>query len=454
MRISKNAFTNLAGSMIGFGVAIGIAFPFAVLGVGVRWSVAMSPLFFAFTITAGILVGGFNILLAAYLVRPRLRLMAQRMGEVEEGLKQATYSGDWTRCDPDECSLPVESDDEFGEAAESFNRLLHALAESHQVEMRIAEFTSAMSAQLDVSSICRAAIETFRRDLGAAGVAILGDENGELSILASHGINDPSTLVDSDLVRSAVRSLQPDEMEIPDHLVIDAAVARLQAQRVVVYPLVIETTAVGAVVLACSEQAPATATALGPLLIRTLSVALSNALSHENIRRIASIDGLTGVLNRREGLELLDREFDLAARRGTPLGVVMADIAHFKAVNDEHGHLAGDAVLRTVAAAVSGVLRKNDFLIRYGGEEFLAVLPGAGAGVIATIAERIREAVEDQVVRADGTGVTVTLSAGYSTTDDQPARTAMALVSRADEALFAAKEAGRNRAVSALALIA
>jgi len=257
-----------------------------------------------------------------------------------------------------------------------------------------------------------------------------------LDVLASHGLSDPESLIESDLVRSAIRSLNSDSMSMPEHLVIDAAVAKLKAQNVIVYPLVIESTAIGAVVLASSSEVTPSAQALGPLFIRTLSVALSNALSHESVRRIASVDGLTGVANRRAGLTRLEQEFRKSQRSEQPLGVIMVDIDHFKKVNDRHGHLAGDAVLREVAGAVSDVLRKGDFLIRYGGEEFLAVLPGAGSSAIEVIAERIR------------------VSAGFGTTEDLAADEAMHLVAMADEALLIAKRTGRNRAIAALPLSA
>lgn len=454
MRISNNAFTNLATAMIGFGVLIGLSFPFAVLVVGVPESVALSPGFFLFTVCAGILVGGVNILLARFLVRPRLKLMARRLGEVEEGLKEATYTGDWTRCDPDNCALPVDWEDEFGAACAAFNRLLYALWESHRVETRISDFTDAMSAELDVGAICQAAIDSFRRDLGAAGVAIIGDSGGTLEVLASHGISAPDSLIESDLVRSAIRSLNADSMSMPEHLVIDAAVAKVTPQHVIVYPLVLKSTAIGAVVLASASEVPLSAQALGPLFIRTLSVALSNALSHERIHRIASLDALTGVLNRRSGLSRLHQEFKRAEHWERPLGVIMADIDHFKRVNDVHGHLAGDAVLKEVAAAVNSVLRSDDFLVRYGGEEFLVVLPGAGTTDIELIAERIRSVAEQQVVEVEGIEVSVTLSVGYGSTDALSVGDAMDLVSQADEALLTAKRTGRNRIVAALAACA
>jgi len=180
MRLSRNAFTNLATSMVGFGILIGLAFPFAILAVGLPAASVLSAPFFAFTVVAGVLVGGVNIVLASVLVRPRLRLLAARMAQVEAGITDATYSGDWTKCDPEHCALPVESEDEFGAAAAAFNRLLVALSQSHRVETRLSGFTQAMSSGLDVEAICQAAIDSFRQDLGAAGVAIIGNADGRL----------------------------------------------------------------------------------------------------------------------------------------------------------------------------------------------------------------------------------------------------------------------------------
>jgi diguanylate cyclase (GGDEF)-like protein len=183
-------------------------------------------------------------------------------------------------------------------------------------------------------------------------------------------------------------------------------------------------------------------------------VALSNGLSHESIRRIASLDGLTGVLNRTAGLSRLDQEFKRSRRQDQPLGVIMADIDHFKNVNDVHGHLAGDAVLKEVADAMSSILRRGDFLVRYGGEEFLVVLPGARSADIEVIADRIRSVVHQQVVEVNGVGVSVTLSVGFGSTNNLTVEDAMDLVAQADEALLTAKRMGRNRAVAALAVSA
>jgi len=109
-----------------------------------------------------------------------------------------------------------------------------------------------------------------------------------------------------------------------------------------------------------------------------LAVALNNSLNHQDLQRVAALDPLTGVYNRRFGLQRLTEEFGRSVRSGDPLGVLMLDLDHFKAVNDTYGHLVGDRVLQTVVRAARQILREGDVLLRYGGEEFIIVLPGAG----------------------------------------------------------------------------
>ncbi len=127
----------------------------------------------------------------------------------------------------------------------------------------------------------------------------------------------------------------------------------------------------------------------------------------------------------------------------------MFDIDHFKKVNDTYGHLAGDRVLVAVAAAARRALREGDVLVRYGGEEFVAVLPGASLDDAAQIAERIRHACADLEIQDAGAAIRVTLSAGVTSWPMIPAKEELEVVRRADEALYAAKNAGRNRVVRA-----
>ncbi|MBI5280243.1 MAG: diguanylate cyclase [Candidatus Solibacter usitatus] len=167
----------------------------------------------------------------------------------------------------------------------------------------------------------------------------------------------------------------------------------------------------------------------------------------EALREQATHDALTGLWNRASALEALERESARAARENRPLGVVMIDIDHFKQVNDQHGHQAGDEILRAFGARLTGVMRPYDFLGRYGGEEFLAVVPGCDAAGLNSHAERMRAVVEGLPFRAGGVEFHITASFGLSAKPGEGAVDCEGLLRAADDALYLAKRQGRNRAV-------
>ncbi|MFN7149307.1 MAG: GGDEF domain-containing protein, partial [Microthrixaceae bacterium] len=154
---------------------------------------------------------------------------------------------------------------------------------------------------------------------------------------------------------------------------------------------------------------------------------------------------LTGLVNRRFGLERLGEEFSRAVRAKEPLGVILFDIDHFKAVNDTYGHQTGDKVLRTVADVARSVLREGDTLLRYGGEEFLAVLPGAGADDLDQLGDRIRREIESSVTSDQHQEIRVTVSLGAVAFPSTDVTDIDDLVRHADAAMYVAKSAGRNR---------
>jgi diguanylate cyclase (GGDEF)-like protein len=158
---------------------------------------------------------------------------------------------------------------------------------------------------------------------------------------------------------------------------------------------------------------------------------------------LASRDDLTGVYNRRHLLVLIEREWARCRRYGLSAAMLMIDIDHFKRINDSHGHLAGDLMLREVARAIMGTLRHPDLLGRYGGEEFLVFLPHADPLGALDVAERIRERVSHVALEWRGESVRAAASIGVVTLGAQH-HSLGALVADADLALYAAKDAGRN----------
>ncbi|GAA2864880.1 hypothetical protein Acy02nite_14020 [Actinoplanes cyaneus] len=166
-------------------------------------------------------------------------------------------------------------------------------------------------------------------------------------------------------------------------------------------------------------------------------------------RRAADTDALTGVRNRRYFEEALATECRRAARTGYNVGLIMIDIDHFKRVNDTYGHPGGDRVLREIAQRLSSGTRAGATLARYGGEEFIAVIPHISAADLSPLAERTRKLVADlPVAVTDQTLITVTASIGAATAPGPLAEPAE-LLRAADQALYAAKSAGRNRTVLA-----
>lgn len=159
----------------------------------------------------------------------------------------------------------------------------------------------------------------------------------------------------------------------------------------------------------------------------------------------ATHDPLTGLWNRRAILEILHRELDRSSREEASLGLVMLDLDHFKQVNDVHGHQVGDAILHEVAQLMLASLRSYDSAGRYGGEEFVMVLPGCDAQEAKAIAERLRLlSASNTIETADGP-LSVTISSGVASTDGSGAWGIESLIKAADEALYCAKRLGRDR---------
>ncbi len=171
--------------------------------------------------------------------------------------------------------------------------------------------------------------------------------------------------------------------------------------------------------------------------------------ARDELKIQATHDALTGVLNRAAIFEILEREQARSIRKGLPLTVIMADLDHFKAVNDTHGHGAGDIVLKEATRRMSENVRKYDTLGRYGGEEFLMVLPDGDSRVGMGQAERICRCIADEPFDIGSQKISVTLSMGLASSDVFGLEDVNELVKLADQALYQAKETGRNRAVAA-----
>ncbi|VVO36646.1 GGDEF domain-containing protein [Pseudomonas fluorescens] len=178
-------------------------------------------------------------------------------------------------------------------------------------------------------------------------------------------------------------------------------------------------------------------------LLCALLYPVRNALLYRAATQSALRDPLTDTGNRIAMDQTLQREIDMSRRHLQPLSLLMLDIDHFKKINDNHGHTAGDQVLKAVAASIKGQLRNVDMVFRFGGEEFLILLSNTGREPAALVGERLRHAAQAQDYWADDALVELTVSLGCSTL--LPAESAESLLRRADSALYVAKRQGRNQ---------
>jgi diguanylate cyclase (GGDEF)-like protein len=167
--------------------------------------------------------------------------------------------------------------------------------------------------------------------------------------------------------------------------------------------------------------------------------------ARESLRDLATHDPLTGSWNRFAIMDTLNREASRSEREGSPLAIIMVDLDHFKLVNDTHGHLAGDAVLREAARRMQECVRSYDHVGRYGGEEFLIVLPGTSGPNALQLAERLRAALARGPIQVAGVSIRVSASFGVTAAEHPAAMVPETLIRLADDALYRAKEQGRNR---------
>jgi len=174
------------------------------------------------------------------------------------------------------------------------------------------------------------------------------------------------------------------------------------------------------------------------------AIAIENARLYAEVERLATLDEVTGILNRRRLFQLGRREMELSRRYGTSLAAILLDIDLFKKINDTYGHTAGDRVLSGIASTISHNIREIDLFGRYGGEEFVILLPSTGAEAAREVAERVRELVAGLRFDTERGPLEVTISLGVAMlTGDIPSLAT--LIDRADQAMYSAKQAGRNR---------
>ncbi len=448
MHKSKHVFRELAWGMALVGVVVGALFPILVKCFGISNTTAFSTTCVVVALLAGVIVSGVNFSLASRIVLPRLRRLSERMHQTRSAMQEESYRGAWRACNPALCRLNEVDEDEFGDVAQSYNALLHALHNAHMLEDQIRDFTQTLSSKLDLSELGAQALGLLQANARAEGGAIVLERHGEWTVLASRGLTQPEKLVESELFLNAKPVATQMRVSLPPGVAVDAILSHFIPSDVLMTPIENHGYVLGWVILASANPFTEDVPRLMPLLMQGLGLALNNALLHDDLQRLAALDPLTGVYNRRFGYKRLEEELTRAVRDHSSLALLVLDLDHFKRVNDEHGHLSGDKVLIRAASVCQQILRDGDVLLRYGGEEFIVVLPGADIQDAREVAERIRLVISQSKINLGERVLQVTSSIGVAATSGEKAITADELIALADERLYLAKATGRNKVVS------
>jgi diguanylate cyclase (GGDEF)-like protein len=434
---------------MGFGLFAGLSYPFFMPLFGVDSASVMTPLFWASSVFAGVSMGVINFLWVHFTVRPHLRLLADRMHSIELVLSKNMYQEDWnSACGHQSCFIEAASDDEIGMSAHAFNALVKSLVHAHDVEFALKELGQTLSSSLELGQMGEAALRLMIARTSSSAGCLFVEDKGRLTVIANLGIQNAEKLAKDPFVLYCMDLGRKDIIALPEDVEVNALLTQFRPKEVLIVPIRYKDENQGVLVLATAVGYHQEDHELVDMFIQGLGLAMSNALTHDRLQDLAAMDPLTAIYNRRFGLNKLREEFLRAQRGQLPLSVVMIDLDHFKQINDTYGHLMGDRVLVEITEVVRNTLRDEDVLIRYGGEELLLVLPGADLKMGASIADRIRRLIEDMVIIGEHQKLKVTASMGVSAVPRAFTENELQLIKAADDALYQAKAAGRNRVLS------
>ncbi len=337
------------------------------------------------------------------------------------------------------------------------NARLFARVQRHAGQLRaLYRATQTLLSTLDLDTLLQRVLEAAIDAIPAAekGALLLADETGRVTIRALHGYTDPRVRAmefactggySAKAIREGRPLLVPDADQPDIRYTGDIEEVR-SIRSAIVVPLVLHGQVLGAISLDATRPNAFTVDDLNLLetFAATATAAIRNAQLHQEVRWQAIIDSLTGAYNRRGLFELGRREVARAVRFRRPLSLIMFDLDHFKRVNDSFGHATGDQVLVKLIQRIRSNLRNLDLLGRYGGEEFVVLLPETSVREAYHVAERIRQAVMEAPLETNVGPLEISISLGVAELDEQCADLDD-LIERADQALYRAKEAGRNR---------
>lgn len=398
------------------------------------------------TVYGFMVLGGFlSLVIAFFAHRDTVRPIRALVGAMDDFAAGAL-----------EVRTEIVTKDEFDDLGKGFNRMADAICGQ---QMRVEKYNSLaklLITTLNPKELLKNALDKVLELTGSKlGVIYLMNEQGEeLAPFVTYGIEVgalPALKVGEGVAGFAAQERHSVVLDhIPEncYIRVDLGFASALPREVAAFPLMYKEKVLGVMLLGTFEHYQAEELPLIEYLANQIAITLDNALTHEKVERLSIADGLTGLYNRRFLSERLDEEYSKAVRYEMPLSLLIMDVDFFKRVNDAFGHQVGDNALIAVAKVLRASVRESDLVGRYGGEEFVILLPHTSLEMALSVAEKIRQTVSETPIEGMGDN-RLTISIGAAGLPDIKVAGMEELVRKADEALYRAKEGGRNQVVRA-----
>lgn len=355
-----------------------------------------------------------------------------------------------------EVRTEIVTKDEFDDLGKGFNRMAEAICVQQTRVEKYNSLAKLLITTLNPKELLKNALDKVLEltDSKLGVIYLMNEQTEMLAPFVTYGIDAaalPALKLGEGIAGFAAQERHSVVLEhIPEkcYIRVDLGFAGALPNEVAAFPLMYKEKVLGVMLIGTFGRYQAEEQPLIEYLANQIAITLDNALTHEKVERLSIADGLTGLYNRRFLSVRLEEEFSKAVRYEMPLSLLIMDVDFFKRVNDTFGHQVGDNALIAVAQVLQQSVRESDLVGRYGGEEFVVLLPHTGLEKALGVAEKIRLAVSETPVEGMGEH-RLTISIGAAGFPDIRAAHMEELVRKADEALYRAKEGGRNRVVKA-----
>lgn len=443
--MTKNLGKNIWRTTMSLGLVAGIFFPFFIVfyfsnsATPVDFSVGL----FAATIITGLLVGFITYILVSKVVFSLLYEVIEQITKTGEAVESSFFSVGMSRDFAKKLVIEEQQDPRLQKLVDSYNQLTETLVRTYELDESLDQFAATINAENGVKSLAKVTIEAMQQYLDIRCGAFLVVKKGRLELLAHQCLASPGEFSHNDKVQKLMNVTELTWCK-DKFLVKWKDFFTPAAKALMVCPISNNDGLLAVILIAAKPEKKQTQFHIIRQIRPLLTNAIEKSLVYSQLRKAATRDGLTGIYNHHFGMETLHQQFTHSTRTDMPLGVILFDIDHFKQVNDTYGHLIGDKVLVHVATSINEHVREGDTVFRYGGEEFLVVLPGATIEESRSFAERIRRLVKTNITRYGGKSYPVTISLGVAAMPEIKVLNETDLIKKADEALYRAKSEGRN----------